>query len=91
MYETSGDTTTIDGIVLELGCGACPEQYDVFHNDEYIGYMRLRHGMFTAMMGDDYELVYREYPKGDGIFETDEREKYLTEAVAAIKEYLYDL
>lgn len=63
-------------------CGACPEQYDVFLGEEYIGYMRLRHGWFRA----EYKgtIVYQARPDGDGCFECGERDGYLNEACLAI-------
>jgi hypothetical protein len=67
-------------------CGACPEQYDVFHKDgEQIGYLRLRHGYFRAEYTPTGETVYSAQPKGDGLFETDEREFYLRSALEALK------
>lgn len=74
---------------LELTCGACPEQYDVFDEDGLlVGYLRLRHGNFTAQIYSPRGLeVYRAQPIGDGIFDADEREYYLTEAVNAIDDY----
>lgn len=70
---------------LEQTCGACPEQYDVYDSKgNEIGYMRLRHGNFYAeYMG---QIVYRATPRGDGIFESEERNYYLNKAVMAIKE-----
>lgn len=68
-----------------MTCGACPEQYDVYFGDIQIGYLRLRHGNFTASypshMGD---CVYYGYPKGDGIFEDDERMRFLKEAIDSL-------
>lgn len=66
-------------------CQACPEQYDVFNGDTEVGYLRLRHGYFAAYRHvTDYEPVYEANPKGDGIFELDERDQYLTAAVHAL-------
>ena len=74
--------------VLKMTCGACPEQYDVFHGDEQVGYLRLRHGTFSASVPDyGGETVYEAYPQGDGIFEDDERVFYLRAAVRAIDDY----
>lgn len=77
----------IDGLKLVCTCGACPEQYDVFNaNGAQVGYLRLRHGYFRADCPEvGGETVYTAQPKGDGIFDDDERQYYLTEAVAAIK------
>lgn len=76
----------IDGFKLVCTCPACPEQYEVFTQaGEQIGYLRLRHGWFRA----DYprcggETVYESNPKGDGIFDDDERLSELTKAVRAL-------
>jgi len=64
-------------------CGACPEQYDVYLGDREVGYMRLRHGYFYAeCLG---ETVYEAHPRGDGIFEYEERDHYLNAACRAIE------
>lgn len=64
---------------------ACPEQYDVYVGIQKVGYLRLRHGHFTAQLdGPDGEQVYTASPEGDGIFEHQERDRYLREALAAI-------
>jgi hypothetical protein len=77
----------ISGYKLVCTCRACPEQYDVFEQDgKKVGYLRLRHGTFRAdapSCGGD--TVYSSMPRGDGIFDDDEREKELTNAVEAIQ------
>lgn len=81
-------TILIHGYRLELTCGACPEQYDVFAGKNKVGYLRLRHGGFRADVPDcGEETVYYANPKGDGIFHDDERVHYLTEAILAIQKY----
>lgn len=71
-----------NGLKLELTCGACPEQYDVY---KQVGYLRLRHGEFRVDFPDcGGETIYEAEPKGDGIFEGVERMKYLSEAMKAI-------
>lgn len=76
----------ISGVELVETCGACPEQYDAFIDGKLVGYLRLRHGHFTVHCPwAGGEEVYSAQPKGDGIFESDEREKHLTEAVEVIK------
>lgn len=70
---------------LDRTCFACPEQYDLYYNDEPVGYFRLRHGVFTV----EYpycggELLLEVYPKGDGIFETFERDKYLNMGIDVV-------
>lgn len=79
--------------MLELirTCHACPEQYDVKLDGKQVGYLRLRHGSFTAEYPDcGGRLVYQANPKGDGIFESEERDLYLRKALEAIaKEVSY--
>jgi len=80
---------TIDGIRLNLTCGACPEQYDAFLGERLVGYLRLRHGGFTVECPTcDGELVYASEPDGDGSFTPEERSTELTKAVHAIKDWL---
>ena len=64
----------------------CPEQYDVFDGEKEVGYLRLRHGQFRADWTEDGRdtTVYEGCPNGDGGFDDDERDKYLTAAVNAI-------
>lgn len=80
----------IDGIRLHCTCGACPEQYDAFdENDQQVGYLRLRHGHFTVEFPDcggerllNYETI------GNGIFDVSERDQLLELAVSLIKKKL---
>lgn len=76
------------GYNLVMTCGACPEQYDVFDSyGKQVGYLRLRHGNFRADYPDyGVETVYRHsFDDGwKGIFNDDEREFFLTEAVKAL-------
>ena len=76
-------------IKLIKTCSACPEQYDAYLGDRQVGYLRLRHGYFRV----DYphccgETIYEATTKGDGIFDSDEREFYLNMAIHAIEERL---
>lgn len=76
-------------IKLELTCPACPEQYDAYLDDERVGYLRLRHGLFRVYFPDvGGETIYEASPKGDGCFSDDEREFYLNEAREAIQKKL---
>jgi len=78
----------IDGYTLELTCGACPEQYDVFRHGHKVAYLRLRHGEFRADVPDCGDTtVFEAEPQGDGSFEDDERERFLRQAIAAIHEW----
>jgi hypothetical protein len=71
-------------------CGACPEQYDVFdRSNKRVGYLRLRHGWFRVDMPCcGGKTVYEAGPRGEGMFDDDEREFYLTEAIRAIRKEL---
>jgi len=83
----------ISGYFLQRTCAACPEQYDVFNSDdEQVGYLRLRHGYFRADVPDcGGETVYESNPKGDGVFDDDERMQELTNAVHAIKDAITEM
>jgi hypothetical protein len=61
------------GIDFVTTCPTHPEQYDAFIDGEKVGYLR--------------EKVLEAEPKGDGYFEDDEREHYLTLAAKAIHEW----
>jgi hypothetical protein len=74
-----------EDIELVETCGACPEQYKAFVGKKQVGYLRLRHGLFRVDFPDcGGKTIYDACPKGDGIFEYDEREFYLNEAKKAI-------
>lgn len=75
------------GYELDCTCGACPEQYDVFKNNEKVGYLRLRHGYFYAScLGG--QIVYESNTKGDGCFMLEERDFHLNNAIEAINKYI---
>jgi len=79
----------MDNIVLERTCFACPEQYEAFLNGEQVGYLRLRHGFFRVDCPDcGDETVFEAEPKGDGLFEDEEREAYLLQAKTAIAAWI---
>ena len=68
-------------------CTSHPEQYDVYFNDEEVGYLRLRHGIFSAEYKD--KTVFRAAPKGDGEFFDDERDEHLSAACKAIRNSMF--
>lgn len=76
--------------MIELkGGGAFPEQYDAFLDGKKVGYLRLRHGKFTVEFPDaGEELLYEANPKGNGMFDDDERDFYLNQAKKRIEERL---
>lgn len=68
-------------ISLVQTCSACPEQYDAFYNDKKVGYLRLRHGVFTVEYPEcGGKLICIDHPFGDGSFHDKEREIYLDKA-----------
>lgn len=74
-------------VVLIKTCDESPEQYDVWLDRKEIGYLRLRHGHFSATPlkdGDWGRVVYSADTLGDGSFEDSERAAHLTKAVNAI-------
>lgn len=69
-------------------CYMMPEQYDVLKDGKQVGYLRLRHGEFYASCPDCCDnIVYEAEPNGDGIFDDDERDHYLAEAIAAVDKW----
>lgn len=85
----TGSNINLNDIRLERTCYACPEQYDAFLGSKPVGYLRLRHGRFYTSCPDvGGDVVYVDYPRGDGIFDEDEREHYLFKAKAAILHWL---
>lgn len=86
--ESTSGVLMVLGYRLVCTCGACPEQYDVFEDDKQVGYLRLRHGRFTVDVPDaGDEQIYEAFPRGDGIFDSDERNRYLEEACRAIRKH----
>lgn len=76
------------GVELRMTCGACPEQYDAFIGENLAGYFRLRHGCFTVQAhGPGGPYVFEAEPKGDGVFDHDERDGYLRAGCDALSEY----
>ncbi len=71
-------------IELVQTCCACPEQYDAFIDNERIGYLRLRWGYFYVQYTPTSEVIYEADTIGDGMFEDDERDRYLMAARLAL-------
>lgn len=82
-------TLTISGYDLYCTCGACPEQYEVYLGDEHVGYLRLRHGGFSAEYLDcgDRMVYYTQECQGDGQFDPEERDYFLATAIKHIDEH----
>ncbi|MGN0992948.1 MAG: hypothetical protein ACI4PE_03415 [Bacilli bacterium] len=76
--------------LLKLTSYACPEQYDVFLDDEQVGYLRLRNHGFTCYYPDyGKELLLYLGIESDSRFKNEkERKFYLNKAVAAIAKKL---
>jgi len=79
----------VDGFKLVCTSMACPEQYDVFHGERKVGYLRLRHGRFRADCPDAHqETVYSSNTKGDGGFADEERDEHIGKALEKIREWM---
>lgn len=85
----------IDGARLVMCCGAFPEAYDVYLPNKkihlsspgkQIGYLKMRHGHFTAKYPDVCGVVVYDVHPGDsyGMFTPEERVEHLPRAVAAL-------
>ena len=81
--EDEDNYIDLDSIRLECTCHACPEQYNAYKGDEYVGYLRLRHGYFYTD-DKDGNTIYESNTIGDGIFDSEERELHLNNAKRAI-------
>lgn len=85
------------GLRAVLTCSGCPEQYDVYHGDRRVGYLRLRWGAFSArrtpsgQLDETSRYVY-EYDFGDGwsgsFPNQNSRVRHLKRALKAIKDAL---
>ena len=76
---------------LELTCFACPEQYDVYHGDTLVGYIRYRWGHLKCNPVVDKEYMFENdiffWDSGDqydGIIPEDKKEKLLEKCKEAI-------
>lgn len=89
LTEYPNDYGCPEGWYLQLTCGACPEQYDLKDDKgDMRAYFRLRHGYFRVEVPDcGGEIVYDAEPEGDGIFEDEERPKFMTEGMDAVKKH----
>lgn len=81
--KANEDNSDLDSIRLECTCRACPEQYNAYKDDEYVGYLRLRHGFFYTD-DKDGNTIYEANTIGDGIFDSEERDLHLNNAKRAI-------
>lgn len=82
------ETYNVNGLVFNLTCCGCPEQYEVFDsNGNQMGYVRLRWG-YLRVEYPEYggEVIYdHEFSDGwKGMLTEDEREHYLKEIAEAI-------
>lgn len=80
----------IQGLLFELTCSACPEQYDVFKGDEMVAYIRLRGNhlrVYYPNYGPEAELIYSvsivDYPM-QGAFSSDEQRMFHLNEIAEI-------
>lgn len=86
------DSKLIKNLKFKMTCGACPEQYDVFKNEDYVGYVRLRHGyLYVSDPNDDEVLWSNANPsdediivEGDGIFHSEDEREYFLNKIADV-------
>jgi hypothetical protein len=74
-------------IQLHRTCDAYPEQYDAYKDGKYVGYFRLRHGIFTVEDADLTCYIFSGVPNGDGQFEDDERDQWLRRGCLALERH----
>ena len=79
----------LHGYTLTRTCLACPEQWDVHDSQgNMVAYFRLRHGSFRVDVPDcGGETIFTASPRGDGIFDADERFYWLKNAMENVIEY----
>lgn len=72
-----------------MTCSACPEQYDVFdENDKQVAYVRLRHGVLRVVVPDcgGEEVIHQDFSDNRGAFEgPGERDFWLNVAARRIR------
>lgn len=71
-------------VELHQTCSASPEQYDMYVDGENIGYFRIRHGCFIVEYLLNETQVFESVIKGDGGFDSDERDFFLKEGIKAV-------
>jgi hypothetical protein len=74
---------------------ACPEAYSVYYENNQIGYLRLRHGIFRVDyyplqlhkigVEDSRETIYEACAMADGIFDDYERNVTVTMALGLLR------
>lgn len=69
-------------------CEACPEQYDAYLDGGKVAFLYLRHGLFFVECPcPGGREVFRARPQGDGIFEWQERDGFIRQALEAVAEH----
>lgn len=79
-----------DNVILTRTCTAFPEQYDAFDSGwNLIGYLRIRHGLFTVEAPDVGGTVVYETmtSSGAGCFNDEERSTFLDRAKVALSDF----
>lgn len=85
----------VEDLVLEQTCECCPEQYDVIYNEDRIGYIRYRSGLFTCQPVIENEiqhhfLVYKGFEDWNLTLHDDNREDLLLESKEQLVEFWND-
>lgn len=85
----------VEDLVLEQTCECYPEQYDVIYNEDRIGYIRYRSGLFTCQPVIENEiqhlfLVYKCFEDWHLTLHDDNREDLLLESKEQLVEFWND-
>jgi hypothetical protein len=96
-YEESFN---FEGLRVVRSSYACPESYKVYEQDNLVGFLRLRHGVFRVDyyplqlhkvgVEDSRETLYEEFVNSDGIFDDAERKIKVPFALELILSKLAD-
>ena len=82
VIDPENPIVTINNLLFERTCPACPEQYNVYNKGKkQIGYVRLRHGSFNVYFPECSDVyLYNEHLENThGEFNSEEQRKhYLT-------------
>lgn len=79
-----------DNVILSRTCTVSPEQYDAFDSRwNLIGYLRIRHGLFTVEAPDvGGTVVYEAMTSSNtGYFNDEERSTFLDRAKVALSDF----
>lgn len=82
----------VEDLILVQTCDSCPEQYDVYCDRVWVGYIRYRNGVFSCqpVMQRQIQwlnLIYRTDDFNTNTIPDNLREEWLNECKQALTEY----